>query len=246
MLQKIIFEAVELLQLQWKNQRALSLAVAEMLKARLGVIQVVIGYTDVKTGARQKLLHEEPEDLELFNDFNPSVKRCVAALRLPLQMASGEASLSGLEESWESCSPFEMLLRPTIRGNRLGVLIPIWKCDALVDFFLVFPSDKHDAIQGIEFMNRFLPYFGAACNRIWMQPSDESEQLTLERLLEKGLNQQESKVMIWKMKGKTNSEIGVILRLNLQTVKNYASRAYRKLGVENRSAAFVVLSNMLR
>ena len=75
MLQKIIFEAVELLQLQWKNQRALSLAVAEMLKARLGVIQVVIGYTDVKTGARQKLLHEEPEDLELFNDFNPSVKR---------------------------------------------------------------------------------------------------------------------------------------------------------------------------
>ena len=79
MLQKLIVEAVELLQLRWKNQRALSLAVAEMLKARLGVIQVVIGYTDVRTGTRQKLLLEEPEDLELFNDFNPSVERCVAA-----------------------------------------------------------------------------------------------------------------------------------------------------------------------
>ena len=243
MLQKLIVEAVELLQLRWTNQLALSLAVEEMLKARLGVIQVLIGYTDLKTGARQKLLHEEPEDLEC-HEFYPAVKRCIAALRFPLQLASGEASLSGLEESWESCNPFEMLLRPTIRGNRLGVLIPIWKCDVLVDFFLVFPSDEHVAIQGIEFMNRFLPYFGAACNRIWMRPSDVSEQLTLERLLEKGLNQRESKVMIWKMKGKTNSEIAAILGLNVQTVKNYSSKAYRKLGVENRSSAFVEFSNI--
>ena len=246
MLQELIVEAVELLQLRWTNQLALSLAVEEMLKARLGVIQVLMGYTDLKTGARQKLLNEEPEDLELFNDFNPSVKRCIAALRLPLQMASGEASLSGLEESWESCNPFEMLLRPTIRGNRLGVLIPIWKCDALVDIFLVIPSDKHDAIQGIEFMNRFLPYFGAACNRIWMQPSDENEQLTLRRLREKGLTPKESEIIFWKMKGKTNSEIAAILRLNLQTIKNYSSRAYRKLGVQNRSAAFAEVSNILR
>jgi DNA-binding CsgD family transcriptional regulator len=245
MLQELIVEAVELLQLRWTNQLALSLAVEEMLKARLGVIQVLMGYTDLKTGARQKLLHEEPEDLEC-HEFYPSVKRCIAALRFPLQLVSGDASLSGLRESWESSNPFEMLLRPAIRGNRLGVLIPIWKCDALVDFFLVFPSDKRDAIQGIEFMNRFLPYFGAACNRIWMQPSDVSEQLTLRRLREKGLTPKESEIIFWKMKGKTNSEIAAILRLNLQTIKNYSSRAYRKLGVQNRSAAFAEVSKILR
>jgi DNA-binding CsgD family transcriptional regulator len=245
MLRTIIFEAMELLQLQWNNQLALAIAVAEMLKARLGVLQVLIGYTDLKTGARQKLLHEEPEDLELFNEFSCSLRECVAALRLPLQIARGEAPAYSLYENWETCDPFGMLLRPAIIGSRLGALVPVWKYDTLIDLFLLFPGGEQDAIQRQEFMNRFLPYFGAACNRIWTQHSDAKERLTLDRLRERGLKPRESQIIFWKLQGKTNSEIAIILGLNSQTIKNYASNAYLKLGVENRNAAFVELSKVL-
>jgi hypothetical protein len=43
------------------------------------------------------------------HEFYPSVKRCIAALRLPLQKVRGEAPTSGLYENWETCDPFEML-----------------------------------------------------------------------------------------------------------------------------------------
>src|SRR3979490_1583676 len=133
MLRTIIIEALELLQLQWQNQSALARAVAEMLKARLGVSQVLMGYTDLKTGARQQLLSEGPEDLELFYEFNPSIKRCIAALRFPLQIARGEAPTFDLDEGWENHDPFAMLLKPTIIGSRLGALIPVWKYEILLD-----------------------------------------------------------------------------------------------------------------
>lgn len=56
----------------------------------------------------------------------------------------------------------------------------------------------------------------------------------LERL---GLTRREAEVLLWVAQGKSNSEIGVILKLSIGTVKKHMEHIFAKLGTENRAAA---------
>ena len=51
------------------------------------------------------------------------------------------------------------------------------------------------------------------------------------------LTNRESDVLLWIANGKTNREIGTILDVSPRTVNKHLEQIYRKLGVENRTAA---------
>jgi DNA-binding CsgD family transcriptional regulator len=60
---------------------------------------------------------------------------------------------------------------------------------------------------------------------------------TVERTVAQRLSAREAEVLYWVARGKSNSQIGVILNLKIATVKKHLQRIYPKLGVENRTAA---------
>jgi DNA-binding CsgD family transcriptional regulator len=51
------------------------------------------------------------------------------------------------------------------------------------------------------------------------------------------LTAREGEVLFWIARGKSNAEIGAILRIAASTVSKHLERIYPKLGVENRTAA---------
>ncbi len=52
-----------------------------------------------------------------------------------------------------------------------------------------------------------------------------------------GLSAREADVMDWLSQGKSNPDIGVILGISQHTVRKHPENIFRKLGVENRTAA---------
>lgn len=52
-----------------------------------------------------------------------------------------------------------------------------------------------------------------------------------------GLTAREAEILSWVVQGKTNPEIGIILGIQLTTVKKHLESIFTKLGVENRTAA---------
>ena len=60
---------------------------------------------------------------------------------------------------------------------------------------------------------------------------------TPEALLVLGLTPREAEILSWVVQGKTNPEIGIILGIQLTTVKKHLESTFAKLGVENRTAA---------
>lgn len=73
-----------------------------------------------------------------------------------------------------------------------------------------------------------------------------NEQITSSHLTKLGLSCRESEVLIWVMQGKTNEEIGVVLKISPRTVKKHLERVYRKLGVKTRMAAVFTAAESLK
>ena len=61
-----------------------------------------------------------------------------------------------------------------------------------------------------------------------------------------GLTPRESHVADWLAVGKTNAEISVILGVSARTIEKHVERVLEKLGVENRTAAAIVISDSSR
>ena len=68
-----------------------------------------------------------------------------------------------------------------------------------------------------------------------LQRDGEEESELLRQQLR--LTRRESQVLLWIAQGKTNREIGQILSLSPRTVNKHLEQVFRKLGVENRTAA---------
>jgi DNA-binding NarL/FixJ family response regulator len=60
---------------------------------------------------------------------------------------------------------------------------------------------------------------------------------TPEALQALGLTPREAEILSWVVQGKTNPEIGIILGIQLTTVKKHLESIFAQLGVENRTAA---------
>ena len=61
-----------------------------------------------------------------------------------------------------------------------------------------------------------------------------------------GLTPRETEVALWLAQGKSNPEIAIILGGPVRTVEKHVERILRKMGVENRSAAAVSVSRIIR
>lgn len=60
-----------------------------------------------------------------------------------------------------------------------------------------------------------------------------------------GITVREAEVLTWIANGKSNSDIGAILDLSPRTINKHLERIFRKLGVENRTAAAAMALNAL-
>ena len=52
-----------------------------------------------------------------------------------------------------------------------------------------------------------------------------------------GITRREAEVLTWVSEGKTNKDIGAILRISPRTVQKHLEHVYQKFGVETRTAA---------
>jgi DNA-binding CsgD family transcriptional regulator len=64
------------------------------------------------------------------------------------------------------------------------------------------------------------------------------------RLMELGLTPREAEVLIWVARGKTSSEIAVILNSKMATISKHLDHIYQKLGVENRTSAAAYVTRL--
>ena len=64
-------------------------------------------------------------------------------------------------------------------------------------------------------------------------------------LEQKGLTRREIEVLEWVARGKTNTEIGMILHISPRTASKHLEHIYTKLGVESRTAAVVLFLELI-
>jgi len=74
---------------------------------------------------------------------------------------------------------------------------------------------------------------------------EKSETAMKARLVSAGLTLREAEVLLWVMRGKASSEIALILGAKTATISRHLVHIYQKLGVENRTAAANVASELI-
>jgi DNA-binding CsgD family transcriptional regulator len=75
------------------------------------------------------------------------------------------------------------------------------------------------------------------------ESTDALDSTPLKRL---GLTKREAEVLFWAGQAKRNAEIGQILEMGERTVRTHMGRILAKLGVENRTAAANIATELLR
>jgi DNA-binding CsgD family transcriptional regulator len=81
-------------------------------------------------------------------------------------------------------------------------------------------------------------------NRVLLLVSEENSAATTERLARFNLTRREHEVLRWIADGKSNGEIATILGVSISTAKTHVEHVLAKLGVENRTAAAMVLRSV--
>ena len=80
------------------------------------------------------------------------------------------------------------------------------------------------------------------CTLLFEEKSDASLK---SRLVSAGLTLREAEVLLWVKRGKADSEIAAILGSKTKTVSKHLEHIYEKLGVENRTTAANVASELI-
>lgn len=95
------------------------------------------------------------------------------------------------------------------------------------------------------FLELLQPHLELACENA--RRVTESRAVTRGRSLQDfGLTPREREVARWLAAGKTNSEIAKILDASARTIEKHVERVLLKMGVENRTAAALLISNDLK
>lgn len=108
------------------------------------------------------------------------------------------------------------------------------------DCLYVFVDYHHGYDQETrQICNLLLPHIDAALRRVDTLPSppQSDSQPALSTLEDFGISDREKEIMQWVCIGKTNPEIGLILGISANTVKNHLKRIFEKLDVTNRAQA---------
>jgi len=99
------------------------------------------------------------------------------------------------------------------------------------DDYLVKPVDPTELLAAVRSRLRRSKQAGAASHKAKTEVTPETLAVAL------GLTAREAEILSWVMQGKTNPETGIILGIQLTTVKKHLESIFAKLGVENRTAA---------
>ena len=239
-------EAVQVIHLQWEDQATFAAAVAETLRALFTADAAFVGSTDIRTGVRQSIVNDLLAELEPKSSrlLHRTIERYAIAFEERHEEEGGMKQTA--PAGWTHGNPYAELSRAIILGDKLGALIPLWESETLVDFFVSLPEKTHSRSLYQHVFDRLIPHLEIALGRIWRRTQPASPERLLKRLRNSGLTTREVDVVWWLLQGKTNPEIATIIGVSVQTVKNHLGSAYPKLGVENRGAAFVQLSDLLR
>jgi len=96
-----------------------------------------------------------------------------------------------------------------------------------------------------------LPYIDLALRQVKLLPHQTntavviSTPLVFDLLQSRGLSAREVEVLQWVTLGKTNPEIGKILRISEFTVKNHMQRIFKKMDVSNRAQAVGLFKSLV-
>lgn len=239
-------EAVQVIHLQWEDQVAFAAAVAETLRALFTSDSAFVGSTDIRTGVRQSIVNDLLAELEPKSSrlLQRTIERYAVAFEERHEEQGGPKR--PVSAGWAQGNPYAELSRAIILGDKLGALIPLWESETLVDFFVSLSEKTQSRSVNQHIFDRLVPHLEIALGRIWRRSQPATPERLLKRLRNSGLTTREVEVVWWLLQGKTNPEIATIIGVSVQTVKNHLGSAYPKLGVENRGAAFVQLSDLLR
>ena len=239
-------EAVQVIHLQWEDQGAFAAAVAETLRVLFTADAAFVGSTDIRTGIRQSIVNDLLTELEPKSSrlLHRTIERYAIAFEERHEEKDGTKQPAAA--GWTQGNPYAELSRAIILGDKLGALIPLWESETLVDFFVSLSEKTPARSISQHVFDRLIPHLEIALGRIWRRSQPASPERLLKRLRNSGLTTREVEVVWWLLQGKTNPEIATIIGVSVQTVKNHLGSAYPKLGVENRGAAFVQLSDLLR
>lgn len=80
---------------------------------------------------------------------------------------------------------------------------------------------------------------------IFLLPEESRAGYVAQDLALLGLSPRKTEILVWVAQGKTNPEIGMILGISPRTVQKHLKRVYSRLGVENRHAAMVIVSEAM-
>ena len=92
-----------------------------------------------------------------------------------------------------------------------------------------------------------LLYVGSSASKEHLlQIIELTEETDIDRIKKSlSLTQRESEVLFWLSKGKTNRDIGLVLTMSPRTVNKHLEQIYKKIEVDNRTAAASVCINQL-
>ena len=129
------------------------------------------------------------------------------------------------------------LLRRLRHGTHAVLVHNVPCARAGEDCLYVFLLTDHDYRMDAFALDVLLPQLDVALRRVDCLPSEEAaeEAAAAERL--SALSDREREVLCWVCRGKSNEEIGQILSISHNTVKNHLKRIFAKLGVSSRSQA---------
>ena len=75
---------------------------------------------------------------------------------------------------------------------------------------------------------------------------EDSTEVPTEQLVHFGLSRQETEILGWIVRGKSNPEIATILSIGVRTIHKHVEHIYLKLMVENRHAAISLAFEAMR
>ena len=101
-------------------------------------------------------------------------------------------------------------------------------------FFLFLRLPGQPGARETYLLGLLMPYLHMALYRMLADEGQASEGVAAAKCL---LSARELQVLQWVRSGKTNEEIGTILRISPPTVKNHVQKILRKLNVSNRAQA---------
>lgn len=200
--------------------------------------------------------------LAAWGDFESGVINCDVASSIPgvntqkfrdsAQLRSLSSCLYGLTENHASgwyllndlehgdtigrISKFIPSCKLSARGVK-SLLVYSMRCEGEADRFYAFYSSTASIVIDQTLLDLIMPHIDATLRRVKCLPPREVVGEFPTRPGSEELTGRESEVLNWLSQGKSNSEIGVILGISPNTVKNHLKRIFEKLGVTSRAEA---------